>query len=335
MMSDTLELPTHEENPVEDVEIELTEEELDGETPPEPDPEPEPQAADPEPDPEPEPKKKPRADNRVASALAKAEEAERRAAEATARAEEAERIRQQSDRAMMFHYEQRLETQVAGLKKQLTEAKAVGDSEAEIEAMTKLTDVQAELRGVKSWLGAEPAAEPERKPEPKPEPKAEPKAAEPQVTYDARTVAWIEQNEWFQPQSDNFDQEMFEEATLFAKRLERRLKAAGKAKDIGNDDYFAEIDRHIREEFPDAFDDAPPQKRTPPMKRDATAVPVTRSANGGVTPNKNVVRLTADERRIAHSLAANGAITNKDGSRPTPEQAEKIYAIQRMKQSRG
>jgi hypothetical protein len=335
-MSDTLELPTHEENPVEDVDIELTEEELEGETPPEPDAEQEPEtAADPGPEPEPEPKKKPRADNRVASALAKAEEAERRAAEAMARAEEAERVRQQSDRAMMFHYEKRLETDVASLKRQLTEAKAVGDSEAEIEAMTKLTDVQAELRGVKSWLGAEPAAEPERRAEPKADPKPAAPAAEQQVSYEPRTVAWIEQNEWFQPSSDNFDAEMYEEATLYAKRLERRLKAAGKAKDIGNDDYFADIDRHIREEFPDAFDDAPPQKRTPPMKRDANAVPVTRSANGGVAPNKNVVRLTADERRLAHSLAANGAIKNGDGSRPSPEQAEKIYAIQRMKQSKG
>ena len=334
-MSDTLELPTVEENPVEDVDIELTEEELDGETPPEPEPGQEPEtAADPDPEPEPEPKKKPRADNRVASALAKAEEAERRAAEALARAEEAERVRQQSDRAMMFHYEKRLETDVASLKRQLTEAKAVGDSEAEIEAMTKLTDVQAELRGVKSWLGAEPAAEPERRAEPKPEPKPAADAA-PQVTLEPRTASWIDQNDWFKPQSENFDSEMHEEATLYAKRLERRLKAAGKASDIGNDDYFAEIDRHMREEFPDAFDDAPPQKRTPPMKRDANAVPVTRSAQGGVTPNKNVVRLTADERRLAHSLAANGAIKNKDGSRPSPEQAEKIYAIQRMKQSKG
>lgn len=333
------ELPTFEDGPSEDVEIELTEDDLDGieiEEESEPEPEPEPEAeAEEEPEveaeAEEEPEEKPRKrdpQKRIAELAKRAQEAERRAQEYEAQLQQEAALRRQSDIAMMTHYENNLKTQAAITRSELQAAKAVGDSEKEIDLQTQLFEIQTSLAEVKSWKAQQ--QEPER------QPVQEPVQQQPQVRLEQRTQDWISSNEWFQPQSPAFDQEMHEEATIYARRIERRYRSEGRADEIGGVEYFAEIDRHMATEFPDAFAErSVPKKATPKMSRSTPVAPVARTGVPGQPAKASkVVKLSAEQRKLAHSLAASGAIKGKGGARLTPQEAERVYAIQMMNNRR-
>lgn len=332
-----LDLPIHDEGPEEEVEIELTEEDLDG-VPEEPEEDEEGEEIEEEgeeleeasEEPEEAPEEQPRRrspDKRIAELARRAQEAERKAQEYESQLQREAQLRRQSDIAMMTHYEKTLQYQTANIKSQLQEAKTLGDTEKEIELQTELFQIQSDLSDVRNWR-----ANQEQAPEPEPIAPAQPQRQEPQVSLEPRTREWIQRNEWFQPQSDYFDQEMHEEATIYARRIERRYRSEGRDTDIGGVEYFSEIDRHMRNEFPDAFaEQATPRKETPRMSRNSPVAPVSRTGTPGQAsrPSKTV-KLSAEERKMAHSLAASGAIKGKNGGRATLQEAERIYAIQKM-----
>lgn len=341
------ELPLTEEGPIEDVEIEITEDDLgesladyeDGEEQAEED---QPEESEPESEPEeqaePEeaveeeaPKRKRSPDKRIAELARKAAEAERRALEAEARVQQAEQLRMQSDMAMMTHYEQRLHGQAQTIKQQLIDAHSVGDSERIVELQGEFYKIQADINSIETWKAQQELSQPQPKQAvQQPERPATP-------TLEPRTADWIQKNTWFQPQSADFDAEMHEEATMYARRVERRYRAEGREDEIGGVDYFTEIDRHMKQEFPDAFAQrSVPTKKVPPMSRESNVAPVQRSAAPG-QPQKSskTIRLTADQRRMAHQLAQSGAIRKPNGGRMTDLEAEKHYAVYIMKQGKG
>lgn len=332
----SLDLPVYENGPEEEVEIELTDDDLDGieieaEEEPEPELEAEPEeeaeeTSEEEPEPEPEPKRR-SPDKRISELARRAQEAERRAQEYEAQLRQEAELRRQSDFAMMTHYENNLKTQAAITRSELQAAKAIGDSEKEIDLQQQLFQLQSSLSEVENWKASQA-----KEPAPQQQPQPQQQQQQPQVTLEPRTQQWIQKNEWFQPQSPGFDQEMHEEATIYARRIERRFRAEGRAEEIGGVEYFAEIDRHMRNEFPDAFaEQSTPKKATPQMSRNTPVAPVSRTGNPGqpARPSKTV-KLSAEERKMAHSLAASGAIKGKNGGRATPQEAERIYAIQKM-----
>ena len=337
------ELPITEEGPTEDIDIEITEDDLgeslqDYETEEseevEPDEEqPEEEAAEEE-EPEEEeeeeaPKRKRSPDKRIAELARKAADAERRAQDAESRLQNEAQMRQQSDFAMMTHYKNNLINEAGAVKQKLIDAHSMGDSEQVIELQSIYYKLQNDLTGVENWEAEQKVSAPEVQKQVQPRP-------EPQTTLEPRTAGWIQKNDWFQPQSPEFDPEMHEEATLYARRVERRYRSEGRDDEIGGVDYFTEIDRHMRKEYPDAFSTvSTPSKRTPPMSRDSNVAPVQRNAPNQQGKNSTTVRLTADQRRMAHQLAQSGAIRNPDGSRMTPIQGERHYAVQVKKQSKG
>jgi hypothetical protein len=238
-------------------------------------------------------------------------------------------MRQQSDFAMMTHYKNNLINEAGAVKQKLIDAHSMGDSEQVIELQSIYYKLQNDLTGVENWEAEQKVSAPEVQKQVQPR-------AEPQTTLEPRTAGWIQKNDWFQPQSPEFDPEMHEEATLYARRVERRYRSEGRDDEIGGVDYFTEIDRHMRKEYPDAFSTvSTPSKRTPPMSRESNVAPVQRSAPNQQGKNSTTVRLTADQRRMAHQLAQSGAIRNPDGSRMTPVQGERYYAVQVKKQSKG
>jgi hypothetical protein len=175
-------------------------------------------------------------------------------------------------------------------------------------------------------------AEAQRAPEPKPE-----RQQQQQVTLEPRTRDWIEKNPWFQPQSPDFDAEMHEEATMYARRIERRFKAEGRADEIGSASYFKEIDKHMRAEFADVLPDtSTPKKATPKMKRDNSVAPVARSG-GSDTPAKRTAKVTLSpaERQFARNMAASGAYKKPNGQRMTDAEAERYHAAFMLKQRKG
>ena len=71
------------------------------------------------------------------------------------------------------------------------------------------------------------------------------------------------------------------------------------------------------------------------MSRESNVAPVQRSAPNQQGKSAKTIRLSTDERRMAHQLAQSGAIRNPDGSRVTDLQGEKHYAVQKLKQNKG
>ena len=333
------ELPLTEEGPTEDIEIEITEDDLgesladyeeeESEEEPEEEVLEEEVLEEEEPEEEEAPKRKRSPDKRIAELARKAADAERRAQEAESRLQNEAQMRQQSDFAMMTHYKNNLINEAGSVKQKLMDAHSMGDSEQIVELQSIYYKLQNDLAGVENWEAEQKVSAPAVQKQ------AQPKA-QPQPSLEPRTAGWIQKNEWFQPQSAEFDPEMHEEATLYARRIERRYRSEGRDDEIGGVDYFTEIDRHMRKEYPDAFSTvSTPSKRTPPMSRESNVAPVQRSAPNQQGKNSTTIRLTADQRRMAHQLAESGAIRNPDGSRMNKVQGERYYAVQVKKQSKG
>lgn len=334
------ELPYTDDGPTEDVEIEITEDDLgesleDYEQQEEPEEE-QPEESEEEQPEEPEeeeeaPKRRRSPEKRISELARKAAEAERRAQDAEARLMKEAQLREQSEQAMMTHYKSNLSATAMDLKQKLAEARSMMDNEKIDDLQYQFNKTMNDLEAVTNW---------EREQQSKAARPAQPAApAEPQqqqVSLEPRTANWIQKNSWFQPKSEDFDPEMHEEATLYARRVERRFRAEGRDDEIGSVDYFTEIDRHMRREFPDAFAaQSTPSKKAPPMSRDSNAAPVQRTAPGQPVKKSTSIRLTADQRRMAHQMGQSGAFRNPNGSRMSDLEAEKYYAIHMMKTSKG
>jgi hypothetical protein len=333
------ELPYTDNGPTEDVEIEITEDDLgesleDYEQQEEPEEEqseaPEETVAQEEPEEEEVPKRRRSPEKRISELARKAAEAEQRAQALEARLQKESQLREQSEQAMMTHYRNNLSVTAMDLKQKLSEARSMMDNEKIDDLQYQFTKTMNDLEAVTNW---------EREQQNKAARPAEPEAVQPQqqqVTLEPRTASWIQKNTWFQPKSEDFDAEMHEEATLYARRVERRFRSEGRDDEIGNVDYFTEIDRHMRREFPDAFSaQATPSKRAPLMSRDSNAAPVQRTAPGQPPKKSTSVRLSVEERRWAHQMAQSGAYKNPNGSRMTDLEAEKYHAIYILKTNKG
>lgn len=286
---------------------------------------------------EPRPRKRD-AERRIAELARRAQEAERRAQETEARLRQEAALRQQSDIAMMTHYEQRLRGEANVVLSQIEEASNMGDARKQAELQAKFNQIQSDLSGVDAWRREAEAQLLQAQAQPVPQPQQPQQQQKSQVTLEPRTRDWIEKNTWFQPQSPDFDPEMHEEATLYARRVERRYKAEGRADEIGSASYFKEIDRHMRSEFSDSFSDKPtPKKATPKMKRDTTVAPVARSGGGEGAPVKRTakVSLSPAERQFARNMAASGAYRKPNGQRMTDAEAERYHAAFMLKQKKG
>jgi hypothetical protein len=282
---------------------------------------------------EPRPRKRD-AERRIAELSRRAQEAERRAQEVEAKLQQEATLRQQSDIAMMTHYEQRLRGDANVVLGQIEEAISMGDGRKQAELQAQFNQLQNDLSGIDAWRKDAEAKMVEAQQAPA-QPK--PQQQQQQVTLEPRTRDWIEKNPWFQPQSSEFDAEMHEEATIFARRLERRFKADGRADEIGSSSYFKEIDKHMRAEFADAIPDrSAPKKATPKMKRENTVAPVVRSG-GSDSPTKRTAKIvmSAADRQFARNMAASGAYKKPNGQRMTDAEAERYHAAFMLKQRKG
>ena len=240
--------------------------------------------------------RQPRRDNRIA-------ELTRRAADAEARAEAAEQRRLELEenlvterQAQIVQMESALKAEMSAAKRKLIDAKTVGDYGAEADATAEISKLAADLSAVESYRATP------RKAEQRQEPQRQTQKVAPD------TQAWISANPWFTPGSRDHDEELAAEAQHYARKLEIKMNREGRAADIGNADYFAEIDAHMAKEFPDFFGEAPkPQRRQPPaMKANNDVAPVARQGSSiQPTVKKNIVKLSAQERQLAEAISPN------------------------------
>ena len=187
----------------------------------------------------------------------------------------------------------RLDTQQSALRQIIVKAREENDLNTEIEAQERLSTLVQEQRQVAQWLqeqgqqGQQPAQQTAQPYQPQAQPA--PQQAKPRP--DPRAESWAEKNPWFGQNrmltygAWGIHQQLVEEEGI----------------DPSSDDYYTELDRRLRDEFPKHF--AAEQSTTQPTRqqRSAPAVaPATRSS--GMNSVRRTVRLSPSQVAIAKKL---------------------------------
>jgi len=226
---------------------------------------------------------------RIAKLTKKMREAERQREEALRYADSVKRERDEFktqantlDKDYTTEMENRISGQLAAAQAKLTAARQGEDAKAETEALTAISQLgyeQGRLAELKTQNEMRDKAAKEevvqtpvqqRRPAAPPDPKAE---------------AWAENNSWFGSDSA---------MTYTAFDLHRKLTEE-EGYDPKSDDYYAEIDKRIRLEFPHKFDTSVEKQTSKPTQNVASA---TRSSKTG----RKSVRLTSSQVAIAKKL---------------------------------
>ena len=225
---------------------------------------------------------------RIAKLTKKMREAERQKDEALRFANSVKRERDQFktaatslDKNYATEMEGRITSSLSAAQAKLAAARTNEDSKAEVEALTAISQLgyeQGKLAEIKSQHAMEETAanaKPTLQPTPKPQaPRRDPKAE-----------AWAEENEWFG--KDNA-------MTYTAFDLHRKLTEE-EGMDPQSDEYYSEVDKRIRLEFPHKFDKVEEKQASKPTQNVASA---TRSSKTG----RKTVRLTPTQVTIAKKL---------------------------------
>jgi hypothetical protein len=191
----------------------------------------------------------------------------------------------QLDQSLVVEYEGRVKAQQQVVTDKLKAAVESGDVDGQIEAQKQLAALALEedkLRTAKQQRATQP--QPQAQPQtPQPQPQyQQPQAARP----DPRAEAWAERNEWF-----GADQAMTATAFVIHKMLVEE-----EGFDPSGEDYYSELDRRIRGEFPHKFRKEQPVERPAPAAV-ASARPTARSES-----NPKQVKLSRSQIEIARKL---------------------------------
>ena len=182
---------------------------------------------------------------RIAKLTKKMREAERQKEEALRYAESVKKERDQFktqatslDKNYATEMEGRISSSLAAAQAKLAAARESQDSKAEVEALTAISQLGYEQGKLAELKTAQQMQEKAAKDQPQIKQPTRPAAPDP------KAEAWAEKNDWFG--KDNA-------MTYTAFDLHRKLTEE-EGYDPKSDDYYAEIDRRIRLEFPQKFD---------------------------------------------------------------------------------
>jgi len=241
------------------------------------------------------------------------------------RAEEAERKASEAGDMAMSTYAAKAKSDLAAAEREYSEALSSNDAAritAATKALTLATTAHDDVERYKAQKRPDPApAAPQPKqPEAKPEFQDAPEPAKnwmmenryfDMVARDESGNVMFDRNNGRPLGNPDFDQDMHAEAVLFSQKLERQIANGRVSFKSFSPEYFAAVDAHMREEFPDRFDEddgAPP----PPPQKQAKASPVASPGNRNIpgAPSKNngqSFKLTSDEVRFITKSVQNGA----------------------------
>ena len=172
---------------------------------------------------------------------------------------------------------------LAAAQAKLAAARQNEDSKAEVEALTAISQLgyeQGKLAELKTQHQMQETAAKEEPVQQQRQPMQQAPARDP------KAEAWAEENEWFG--KDNA-------MTYTAFDLHRKLTEE-EGMDPQSDDYYKEVDRRIRLEFPHKFDRPVEEKQT--TKPTQNVASATRSTKSG----RKQVRLTSSQVAIARKL---------------------------------
>jgi DNA repair exonuclease SbcCD ATPase subunit len=228
---------------------------------------------------------------RIAKLTKKMREAERQKEEALRYAQSIKQERDQYettakslDKNYATEMEGRISSSLAAAQAKLAAARTNEDSKAEVEALTAISQLgyeQGKLAEIKTQHQMEETAAKEQPVQQQRQPIQQAPARDP------KAEAWADKNEWFG--KDNA-------MTYTAFDLHRKLTEE-EGMDPQSDDYYKEVDRRIRLEFPHKFDRpvVDEKQTTKPTQNVASA---TRSTKSG----RKQVRLTSSQVAIARKL---------------------------------
>ena len=226
---------------------------------------------------------------RIAKLTKKMREAERQREEALRYAKSVKHERDQYeatattlDKNYATEMEGRISSSLAAAQAKLAAARQSEDSKAEVEALTAISQLgyeQGKLAELKTQHQMQETAAKEAAERPTQQP------IQQQPARDPKAEAWAEKNEWFG--KDNA-------MTYTAFDLHRKLTEE-EGMDPQSDEYYAEVDKRIRLEFPHKFGNTVEKQTSKPTQNVASA---TRSSKTG----RKQVRLTPSQVAIAKKL---------------------------------
>ena len=227
---------------------------------------------------------------RIAKLTKKMREAERQKEEALRYAHSVKQERDQFqtqatslDKNYATEMEGRISSSISAAQAKLAAARQNEDSKAEVEALTAISQLgyeQGKLAELKTQHQMQETAAKEEPVQQQRQPMQQAPARDP------KAEAWAEENEWFG--KDNA-------MTYTAFDLHRKLTEE-EGMDPQSDDYYKEVDRRIRLEFPHKFDRPVEEKQT--TKPTQNVASATRSTKSG----RKQVRLTSSQVAIARKL---------------------------------
>ena len=237
---------------------------------------------------------------RIAKLTARMRESERREQAALEYAkglqQQAQTLQQQlvhTDYSRLNEARTRLETQQATLKAIIKKAREENDIDTETEATQRLSELTMEQRQVSGWLQTQEQQVRQAAQQPAPQ------AYQQQVAQQAarqpappshKAEDWASRNQWF-----GQDRVM----TYAAWGIHQTL-VENEGFDPNSDDYYTELDRRIREEFPRRFANDNSQQVSRAQRSAPAVAPATRSS--GINSARRTVRLSPSQVAIAKKL---------------------------------
>jgi hypothetical protein len=222
----------------------------------------------------------------------KMREAERQREEALKYAQgvqsEAEKIKAKLnavDQGYLTEYGGRITAETTAAQEAFKRAIAVGDPEGTLQAQKKLTELQFASSKLEEAKRMQARRAPQQENEQQQQQYQQPQQQyqQPATRPDPRAEEWAEKNDWFG--NDNT-------MTFAAYGIHKQL--VDEAFDPTSDDYYDELDKRIRAEFPHKFSDTGSKRRT---AQTVAGVSRTSSSNG-----RRQVKLTPSQVAIAKKL---------------------------------
>ena len=229
---------------------------------------------------------------RIAKLTRKMREAERReqAAIDYAKAVENKRLAlekrfEKTDADYVKKFETSIQTGLEAAQKELAAAIEAGDAQAQVEANKRIATLafeNAKLDQAKQGREEKQAEKPVNLNQGG---QVQQPAMDDPINPDPRAEAWASKNSWF-----GTDRAMTYTAFEIHKDLTEK-----EGYDPNSDEYYAEVDKRIRVDFPHKFGNTEQKQSTAPVQTVA-------SANRSVKPGRKQVRLTSSQVAIAKKL---------------------------------
>ena len=230
---------------------------------------------------------------RIAKLTRKMREAERREQAALEYAKGVEESRKaleskfkKTDADYVKKFESSISTGMEAAQKELAAAIESGDSKAQVEANKRIATLAFENAKLEQAKAAQEVQTEQPKAPTLQQPQTQnlPDTSDP-INPDPKAEAWAAKNSWF-----GTDRAMTYTAFEIHKDLTEK-----EGFDPKSDEYYAEVDKRIRVDFPHKFGTTETKQSTAPVQTVA-------SANRSVKPGRQTVRLTSSQVAIAKKL---------------------------------